>query len=64
MRGHDPEHWRATPRAEQHDPLRYMALFARAADNAGYQAILMPGRDLLLTSGGQWRSGGHPGTAG
>ena len=30
-----------------------MALFARAADNAGYQAILMPGRDLLLTSGGQ-----------
>jgi hypothetical protein len=52
---YDPEFWPGTPAQEQAAPLRQMALFARAARRAGYQAVLMPGRDLLLSQRGQCR---------
>lgn len=48
---YDPEHWSATPLNEQRNPLRYLELFSHAARQHGYTPILMPGRDLLLTSG-------------
>jgi hypothetical protein len=46
---YDPELWPATPRGEQRDPLHEMARFAASARQAGYQTVLMPGRDLLLS---------------
>jgi hypothetical protein len=49
---YDPEYWSKTPTQEQQDPLRYLSLFAAAARARGYKVILMPGRDLLLNSGG------------
>lgn len=50
---YDPEFWSATPQEDQQDPLSYMALFAREARRSRYQAILAPGRDLVLTPGGK-----------
>ena len=52
---YDPEAWAATPRAEQDDPGRYLALFAAAAHRHGYATILMPGRDLMLAHGARCR---------
>ena len=46
---YDPELWGATPLTEQHDPRRYMSLFAATAHRHGYATILMPGRDMLLS---------------
>ena len=48
---YDPELWAATPAREQVNPVGYMRLFARAARQAGYTAILVPGRDLMLVPG-------------
>ena len=49
---YDPESWAATPAPERHDPMRYLALFARTARAHGYRPVLAPGRDLTLTPGG------------
>ncbi len=48
---YDPENWSLTPRGEQQDPLRYLKLFGQAAQASGYQAILVPGRDLMQVPG-------------
>jgi hypothetical protein len=49
---YDPEYWAATPVIEQQNPVHYMRLFAQEAQEKGYRAILMPGRDLTLAPNG------------
>ncbi len=48
---YDPEDWPATPTQEQQDPRHYLQLFGQAAQSNGYQAILIPGRDLMQVPG-------------
>jgi hypothetical protein len=47
----DPENWSQTPLPEQQSPLHYMQQFGQTAQNAGYTAILAPGRTLTQTPG-------------
>jgi hypothetical protein len=43
---YDPEGWAGTPAAEQHNPVKYLGLFAKLAHSKGYKVIETPARDL------------------
>jgi hypothetical protein len=57
---YDPERWRATPRAEQRDPLAAMRRFAAFGHAHGYAVVLAPARDLLAVAGARCTAHGEP----
>jgi hypothetical protein len=57
---YDPEGWSQTPLREQRDPHRYIRLFIRLAHQAGFTAIVSPGRDLALGARGCHKRRGEP----